>query len=73
VDREALWKRQRILEGAARKDFGVILAATQTLLALIIGFTFSMALDRYDQRKIYEEEEANAIGRIPSGRPVACR
>ena len=36
--------------------------ATLTLLALIIGFTFSMALNRYDQRKIYEEEEANAIG-----------
>ena len=32
------------------------------LLALIIGFTFSMALGRYDQRKNYEEEEANAIG-----------
>ena len=29
---------------------------------LIIGFTFSMAISRYDQRKIYEEEEANAIG-----------
>ncbi len=55
-------KRQRILEGAAREDFGVVLAATLTLLALIIGFTFSMALNRYDQRKNYEEAEANAIG-----------
>jgi hypothetical protein len=36
--------------------------ATLTLLGLIIGFTFSMALGRYDQRKNYEEEEANAIG-----------
>jgi hypothetical protein len=33
-----------------------------TLLALIIGFSFSMAVGRYDQRKNYEEEEANAIG-----------
>jgi hypothetical protein len=33
-----------------------------TLLALIIGFSFSMAVSRYDQRKNYEEEEANAIG-----------
>jgi len=32
------------------------------LLGLIIGFTFSMAVSRYDQRKNYEEEEANAIG-----------
>jgi len=59
---KSLSKRQRILEGAAREDFGVVQAATLTLLALIIGFTFSMALNRYDQRKIYEEEEANAIG-----------
>jgi hypothetical protein len=32
------------------------------LLGLIIGFTFSMAVGRYDQRKNYEAEEANAIG-----------
>jgi len=43
-------------------DLGVILAATLTLLALIIGFSFSMATTRYDQRKNYEEQEANAIG-----------
>lgn len=45
-----------------KEDFGVVQGATLTLLALIIGFTFSMALGRYDQRKDYEEEEANAIG-----------
>ena len=45
-----------------REDIGVILAATLTLLGLIIGFTFSMAIERYDQRKNYEEAEANAIG-----------
>ncbi|QWD61093.1 hypothetical protein ICV36_03080 [Polynucleobacter sp. MWH-UH35A] len=32
------------------------------MLALIIGFTFSMAIDRHDQREIFEEGEANAIG-----------
>jgi len=53
---------QRILKEGAREDFGVIQAATLTLLGLIIGFTFSMALGRYDQRKDYEEAEANAIG-----------
>ncbi len=36
--------------------------ATLTLLALIIGFSFSMAVSRYDQRKNLEEAEANAIG-----------
>jgi hypothetical protein len=43
-------------------DFNKIQAAALTLLALIIGFTFSMAVTRYDQRKNYEAAEANAIG-----------
>lgn len=43
-------------------DYGLVLGATLTLLGLIIGFSFSMALGRYDQRKNYEEAEANAIG-----------
>jgi hypothetical protein len=45
-----------------RDDFGLVVAATLTLLGLIIGFSFSMAVTRYDQRKNYEEAEANAIG-----------
>jgi hypothetical protein len=45
-----------------RSDFSVIQGATLTLLGLIIGFSFSMAIGRYDQRKTYEEAEANAIG-----------
>ena len=53
---------RRPLNEAGRADFGVIQAATLTLLGLIIGFSFSMATTRYDQRKAYEEEEANAIG-----------
>src|SRR5208283_1520157 len=44
------------------QDFGIVLGATLTLLGLVIGFTFSMAINRYDQRKNYEEAEANAIG-----------
>jgi hypothetical protein len=47
---------------ADHEDFTLIVGATLTLLGLIIGFTFSMAMTRYDQRKNYEEEEANAIG-----------
>jgi hypothetical protein len=43
-------------------DFAFILSGTLTLLGLIVGFTFSMAVSRYDQRKDYEEGEANAIG-----------
>jgi ABC-type Fe3+ transport system permease subunit len=46
-----LLKKQRNLEAGVREDFTVILAATLTLLALIIGFAFSIAISRYDQRK----------------------
>src|SRR5215469_1575668 len=40
----------------------MLLGGTLTLLELIIGFTFSMVVGRYDQRRRNEEEEANAIG-----------
>ncbi len=53
---------QRARDDGTREDLGVVLAATLTLLGLVIGFTFSMAANRYDQRKNYEEAEANAIG-----------
>jgi hypothetical protein len=54
--------RRRSLDESVREDFAVVLAATLTLLGLIIGFSFSMAVSRYDLRKNYEEAEANAIG-----------
>jgi hypothetical protein len=44
------------------EDLGVILGATLTLLALMVGFSVSMASNRYDQRKSLEEAETNAIG-----------
>jgi len=50
------------LKEDVRNDFGVVSGATLTLLGLLIGFSFSMAVSRYDQRKNYEEAEANAIG-----------
>jgi hypothetical protein len=58
----AAFNRRWSLGEDRREDYNVILGATLTLLGLIIGFTFSMALGRYDQRKNYEEAEANAIG-----------
>jgi hypothetical protein len=57
-----LGARLRPLSEDERKDFDIVRAATLTLLGLIIGFSFSMAVTRYDQRKNYEEAEANAIG-----------
>jgi hypothetical protein len=54
-------KRRRGLDENEREDFGIIMAAILTRLGLIIGFSFSMAITRYDQRKNLEEAEANAI------------
>jgi hypothetical protein len=55
-------RKRKPLQDELREDFGLVETATLTLLGLIIGFSFSMATSRYDQRKTYEEAEANAIG-----------
>jgi hypothetical protein len=57
-----LRKRSHLLREDERHDFDTVRTTTMTLFALIIGFTFSMAVSRYDQRKTLEEGEANAIG-----------
>jgi hypothetical protein len=54
--------RRRHISSGVHEDVGVLLTATLTLLGLLIGFTFSMGSARYDQRKNFEEAEANAIG-----------
>jgi hypothetical protein len=54
-------QRRRGPDDETREEFAVIVAANLTLLGLIIGFSFAMAISRYDQRKNYEEAEANAI------------
>jgi hypothetical protein len=43
-------------------ELAIVQSAALTLLGLIVGFTFAMAISRYDQRKNLEEAEANAIG-----------
>ena len=55
-------KRVLPLKEGEEQDFNLVIPATLTLLGLIIGFSFSMVSGRYDQRKNYEEAEANAIG-----------
>jgi len=57
-----LRRKFRPLGDKEREDLGIVRAASLTLLGLIIGFTFAMAVSRYDQRKNMEEAEANAIG-----------
>jgi hypothetical protein len=71
---------RRPLKDDEREDFVVVQTATLTLLGLIIGFSFSMAVGRYDLRKNYEEAEANAIGTeyfraglLPAADAVAVR
>lgn len=46
----------------AREDFGLLAASSLGLLALLLAFSFSLALDRYDARRTAVVEEANAIG-----------
>jgi hypothetical protein len=57
-----VFRRRRVLDARLRSDYTAVAGAILTLLGLIIGFTFSMAVSRYDLRKTYEEAEANAIG-----------
>ena len=49
------------LEEGVRSDLAIILAAALTLLGLIIGFSFSMGVNQYNQRRNVEIAEANAI------------
>jgi hypothetical protein len=46
----------------SRPDAALLLSASLTLLYFIIGFSFSMAISRYDLRKNCEQAEAIAIG-----------
>jgi hypothetical protein len=55
-------KVRPLKEEGDREDFNVVRTASLTLLGLIIGFSFAMAVSRYDQRKKLEADEANAIG-----------
>ena len=59
-----IWLRKNVqnLEEKGRDDFKFVLGGALTLLGLIIGFTFEMAVSRYNHRKNLEAEEANAIG-----------
>ncbi|HEY6414216.1 MAG TPA: hypothetical protein VIX42_11040 [Edaphobacter sp.] len=57
-----LSQRRQSLTEDLRPVFNIVLGATLTLLGLVIGFSFSMAGERYELRKSYEEAEANAIG-----------
>jgi hypothetical protein len=40
---------------------GLVVSAVMGLLALLVGFTFSMAIDRFDTRRVLVVEDAKAI------------
>jgi hypothetical protein len=48
--------------GAEKADVSTLASAALRLLALLIAFSFSMALSRYERRRDMVLEEANAIG-----------
>jgi len=52
----------RPLHHDEQHEYDIVQTATLTLLGLIVGFSFSLAVSRYDTRKSLEEAEANAIG-----------
>ena len=56
---QRLWKP---VKAGDQNELTIVQSAALTLLGLIVGFTFSMAVSRFDQRKNLEEAEANAIG-----------
>lgn len=59
---DLLRKRKPRLDADDWEDFNTVRNAALILMALIVGFSFSNAVTRYDQRKNYEAAEANAIG-----------
>lgn len=48
--------------GEADGQEGYIVSAVLGLLALLMGFTFSLAVDRFDARRVLVLQDANAIG-----------
>jgi hypothetical protein len=56
-----IWLRQRRGE-TDTESHDHLLSAVLGLLALLLGFTFSLALNRYEARRDLVVQEANAIG-----------
>ncbi|WP_199554504.1 bestrophin-like domain [Sandaracinobacteroides hominis] len=56
------WLGKRVDRTDKDKEPGLIVSASLGLLALLLGFTVSMAVSRYDNRRAAVVQEANAIG-----------
>jgi hypothetical protein len=56
------WVRRRRPEGAIEfEPEGYVVSSVLGLLALLLGFTFSLAVERFETRRVLVMEEANAI------------
>jgi len=72
--------RRRLSPGAADDDSGqegLLISAILGLLALLMGFTFALAVERFETRRLLVLEEANAIRttfrqKRPLGVPYLC-
>jgi hypothetical protein len=53
--------RKRVPREEGRDEYGIVLTSALTLLGLLVGFSFSMSISRYDLRKTCEQAETNAI------------
>src|SRR6185436_7206078 len=59
--RLACWRRARISD-EKEQPVGAMVASILGLVALVLGFTFSLAAARFDARRMGVLDEANAIG-----------
>ena len=62
------WRARARVSEDSKSEITTIQAAMLGLLALILGFTFAMAMSRFESRKEVVLDEANAIGTTFSGR-----
>lgn len=61
------WLRRRSVQqgkttSLEQSQEGLIVSGVMVVVGLLIGFTFSLALDRFEQRRLLVVTEANAIG-----------
>lgn len=59
--RLGMWRRQHLAD-EKEQPVGAIVASILGLVALVLGFTFSLAASRFDARRMAVLDEANAIG-----------
>jgi hypothetical protein len=66
VSEFGFWVKTRTARGGAdtigKGDIALIIGAVLTLLALLLGFTYSMSEGRFEERRHLVIDEANAIG-----------